>query len=125
MIQEMPIDVWANVARFLSQTDRVVAFRALWPILPKQRTEHETLLQFLEIASGDDRERTWDAGAWPDFPFWPHTTQERLEEMGFPTDAVVRALVAGGGDLDVALHCLLRGSHVVPAPPPPAFFHEW
>lgn len=124
MLSEIPIDVWANVARFLSQTDRIVAFRALWPILPKQRTEHETLLQFLEIASADDRDRTWNPGAWPEFPFWPHATQERLEEMGFPTDRVVRALVAAGGDLDVALYCLVHGGHVTLSPPPP-MFHEW
>ena len=54
-MDELPIDVWANVAKFMSQSDRIIAYYSLKHLnmIPVHHSEYETLMRFLEVAEYD------------------------------------------------------------------------
>ena len=53
------MDVWANVAKFLSQSDRIMAFHSLKKLkmIPIYNSEHETMMRFLEVGAEHDKSK--------------------------------------------------------------------
>lgn len=103
----LPLDVWANVARFLPSGERVSMFFALRKamLIPYQNSVHETLLYFLDQSRREDVDT--DDGVWPTVPTWDDDDELLLLEMGFDQESIRESLTQHGGRVDLVLHHLL------------------
>ena len=108
LLPNLPIDVWAQIAAHLTQTDRIATFyrlrRAM--VLPTYGTVHETMLRFLEVGAEHDRAHEIPS-TWPELPTWSVDVEVTLLNMGFSETETHRALVASGGDMYGALQMLM------------------
>tara|TARA_Y100000741_G_scaffold34738_1_gene24490 strand:- start:267 stop:596 length:330 start_codon:yes stop_codon:yes gene_type:complete len=93
-MDELPIDVWANVARFMSQGDRITAFYALKKlgIIPLFHSEHETMMRFLEVGAEYDKSNEYIRST-------VHDVFNKLIGMGFEKDEIVYVLDVFGDDV--------------------------
>lgn len=112
ILVNLPLDLWAEVARFLPSRDRERAFwslrRAL--VIATHGTLHETHMRFLELAAREEEEAhaRYHPGVDPLWPTWsPDVEQMLVDDMGFARDAAVRALILTGGDRYHAIMMLL------------------
>lgn len=109
-VQTLPIEIWAQVARYLPTVERVPAFYALRRamIIPTHNTLHETMLRFLEVAAADEKRDDLDVG-WPTAERISPDDVHVLVEMGFESNQVLAALVQAGGQVDIAIVRLVIG----------------
>lgn len=114
-LPSLPIDVWAHVACFMSQDERVRSFWSLRHamMLPNMNTLHETMMCFLERASMYDRQMydRQNPPQWPVAPEWSYEDEVALCDMGFESDAVVQSLSQSNGNFNVALAQLITAPH--------------
>ena len=109
-LSDLPLDVWGRVATFLPPQDRISVFWSLRraQVLRTERSVFHTLMCFVgEAAEMDQQHARQDMGEWPLLPVWHPSCEDVLHAMGFGTLASVRALVAAGGDLVLALSFLV------------------
>lgn len=101
-VPNLPLDLWAQVARFVRPCDRDSLFVALRRamLIPTHGSLHETRLRFHEAAAKEESElhAARFPGVHPRFPSWPPEVLAELLEMGFEHDQVVHALTLSDGD---------------------------
>ena len=111
-VTNLPLDVWAQVARFVPPAERTATFWALRKalLLPTHGTLHETQFRFLEIAAREEEQAHALAhpGSDPLLPTWPIEVEQMLvSDMGFAREDAIRALCLCGGDRYHAVLLLL------------------
>lgn len=106
--QNLPMDVWANVARYLPACERIPTFWALHRLglIRKQKSIHESMILFLTHGARCDQQESVDL-SWPSVQ-WSPGMEDILKCMGFAHDHVVLALTYAGGNCTIALDLLLQ-----------------
>ena len=106
MTSNLPVDLWAQVARFIAPSDRGGVFWALRKalLIPTHGTLHETMLRFLKVAYREESKEC--TGSWPVRCEWNAEYAYILTEMGFEEDAVTNALLANNCVFESALYDL-------------------
>lgn len=104
------MDIWGRVASFLPKSERIPVFwtlrRAL--VIRTEISVFNTLMLFVgEAARAEEQRACENMGDWPVMPVWHPSTEGVLETMGFDRVESVRALIASGGHVDLALALLL------------------
>lgn len=111
-IPNLPLDLWAQVARFVPASERPHTYRALRAamLIPTHRTEHETQMRFLEVAGDEERANALATrdDVWPTAQPLDDMGFYDLVDMGFGPEQVVWALRVSDGNLGVAFIALLH-----------------
>ena len=106
-MDELPIDVWANVAKFMSQSDRIIAYYSLKHLnmIPVHHSEHETLMRFLEVGAEYDKSKEAKS-------ITVHDVFNQLIGMGFDKNDVANTLDLFGdqvySDIDFLVEYMLK-----------------
>lgn len=107
-IHDLTMDVWAHVACFLTQRERIDTFFALRRamVLPTHRTAHETMLQFLELAARRDADTECVTPT-------VHDHVDRIVEMGYERELVASLFEAYCNDVGSVMEHLMNEEVIV------------
>ena len=106
-MDELSIDVWANIAKFMSQSDRILAYYSLKELhmIPMYRSEHETMMRFLEVGAEFDKSKEIQS-------ITVHDVVNKLVGMGFEKHDVMYTLDLFGDrvywDVDFLVDYMLK-----------------
>ena len=105
-LSSLSMDIWSHIASFLPTSERISVFWSLRNalVIRTERSIFNTLMLFTSEAARAEQQRACEnMGVWPEMPVWHPATEGVLETMGFDRIQSMRALIAAGGRVDLAL----------------------
>ena len=105
----IPMDLWAYIAKFMTQTERIEAFFSLRRamLIPTYNTLHETMHRFLEIAGDDDKKNEAAIASWPSFQLWGSYEEKLVAELGLNREEAIRLFIQHDQNIDIVLDLML------------------